>query len=103
MISPYFCLSPLQDMFLGELLGAVFLVQQSHLNHSITQRAITVRSGHVNIDGQTILRRTNGKLVKVLDHLDANAYYTEFAKLLNAKKQSAVVGSFDEQKRMWNK
>lgn len=91
------------DMFLGELLGAVFLVQQSHLNHSITQRAITVRSGHVNIDGQTILRRTNGKVVKVLDHLDARAYYTEFAKLLNAKKQSAVVGSFDEQKRMWNK
>ncbi|KAF6984686.1 hypothetical protein CFC21_002654 [Triticum aestivum] len=91
------------DMFLGELLGAVFLVQQSHLNHSITQRAITVRSGHVNIDGQTILRGTNGKVVKVLDHLDADAYYTEFAKLLNAKKQSAVVGSFDEQKRMWNK
>ncbi|VAH07354.1 unnamed protein product [Triticum turgidum subsp. durum] len=91
------------DMFLGELLGAVFLVQQSHLNHSITQRAITVRSGHVSIDGQTILRRTNGKVVKVLDHLDADAYYTEFAKLLNAKKQSAVVGSFDEQKRMWNK
>ncbi|VAH19123.1 unnamed protein product [Triticum turgidum subsp. durum] len=91
------------DMFLGELLGAVFLVQQSHLNHSITQRAITVRSGHVSIDGQTILRRTNGKVVKVLDHLNADVYYTEFAKLLNAKKQSAVVGSFDEQKRMWKK
>ncbi|KAI4965477.1 hypothetical protein ZWY2020_051966 [Hordeum vulgare] len=91
------------DMFLGELLGAVFLVQQSHLNHSITERAVTVSSGHVSIDGETVLHQANGKVVKVLDHLDANAYYTEFAKLLNTKKQSAVVGSFDEQKRMWNK
>ncbi|KQK06290.1 uncharacterized protein LOC100842948 isoform X2 [Brachypodium distachyon] len=91
------------DMFLGELLGAVFLVQQSHLNHSITERAISVSSGHVSIDGQTVLQQTNGKLVKVLDHLDPNAYYTEFAKLLNTMKQSAVVGSFDEQKKKWNK
>ena len=90
-------------MFLGELIGAVFLVQQSHINHSITERAISVSSGHVDTDGQTVLHQTNGKLVKVLDHLDANAYYTEVAKLLNAKKQSAVIASFDAQKRMWNK
>lgn len=90
------------DMFLGELLGAVFFVQQSHLNHSITERAIGVSSGHVSMDGQT-LHKTNGKLVKVLDRLDASAYYTEFAKLLNTMKQSAIVGSFDEQKRMWIK
>jgi len=90
------------DMFLGELLGAVFLVQQSHIDHSITERAISVSSGHADTDGQTVLHPTNGKLVKILDHLDASAYYTQFAELLSAKKQSAVVGSFDEQKRMWN-
>ena len=90
-------------MFLGELLGAVFLVQQSHINHSIAERAISVSSGHVDTDGQTVLHQSNGKLVKVLDHLDANTYYTEVAKLLNTKKQSAVVASFDAQKRMWSK
>jgi hypothetical protein len=93
----------MQDMFLGELLGAVFLVQQSHIDHSVTERAISVSSGHVDTDGQTVLHQTNGKLVKVLDHLDANAYYAEFAKLLNTMKQSAVVASFEEQKRMWNR
>jgi hypothetical protein len=90
-------------MFLGEILGAVFLVQQSHINHTITERAISVSSGHMDTDGQTVLHQTNGKLVKVLDHLDVNAYYTEFAELLNTKKQSAVIGSFEEQKRMWNR
>jgi hypothetical protein len=90
-------------MFLGEILGAVFLVQQSHIDHSITERAISVSSGHMDTDGQTVLHQTNGKLVKVLDHLDVNAYYTEFAELLNTKKQSAVIGSFEEQKRMWNR
>uniref|UniRef100_A0ACD5U396 Uncharacterized protein n=1 Tax=Avena sativa TaxID=4498 RepID=A0ACD5U396_AVESA len=90
------------DMFLGELLGSVFLVQQSHIDHSIIERAISVSSGDAGTDGQTVLHPTNGKLVKVLDHLDVSAYYTQFAELLSAKKQSAVVGSFDEQKRMWN-
>jgi hypothetical protein len=90
-------------MFLGEILGAVFLVQQSHIDHAITERAISVSSGHMDTDGQTVLHQTNGKLVKVLDHLDANAYYTEFAELLNTKKQSAVIGSFEEQKRIWNR
>lgn len=90
-------------MFLGELLGAMFLAQQSHRNYSITERAISVRYGHVSINGQTILDETNGKLVKVLDHLDSDAYYTELAKLLATKKQSALVGSFDEQKRTWSK
>ncbi|KAL6909954.1 hypothetical protein ACP4OV_001212 [Aristida adscensionis] len=91
------------DMFLGELLGSMFLVQQSHLNVSLTERIISVGSGYVSTDGQTILDETNGMLVKVLERLDANSYYREFAKLLTAKKQSALVGSFDEQKRMWSK
>jgi hypothetical protein len=90
-------------MFLGELLGSMFLVQQSHLNYSITEKVINVGSGHVSMDGQTILDETNGKLVKVLDRLDSDAYYTELAKLLATKKQSALVGSFDEQKRVWSK
>ncbi|XP_025807934.1 uncharacterized protein LOC112886291 isoform X2 [Panicum hallii] len=91
------------DMFLGELLGSMFLVQQSHLNCSITEKAINVGSGHVSMHGQTILDETNGKLVKVLDRLDSDAYYTELAKLLATKQQSALVGSFDEQKRVWSK
>ncbi|PUZ66017.1 hypothetical protein GQ55_3G272600 [Panicum hallii var. hallii] len=91
------------DMFLGELLGSMFLVQQSHLNCSITEKAINVGSGHVSMHGQTILDETNGKLVKVLDRLDSDAYYTELAKLLATKQQSARVGSFDEQKRVWSK
>jgi hypothetical protein len=90
-------------MFLGELLGSMFLVQQSHLNCSITEKAINVGSGHVSMHGQTILDETNGKLVKVLDRLDSDAYYTELAKLLATKQQSALVGSFDEQKRVWSK
>lgn len=91
------------DMFLGEVLGSMFLVQQSHLNYSITEKAISVGSGHVSMDGQTILDETNGKLVKVLDRLHSDTYYTELAKLVATKNQSALVGSFDEQKRMWSK
>nr|CAB3461498.1 unnamed protein product [Digitaria exilis] len=98
-----FFLHELQDMFLGEILGSMFLVRQSHLEYSITEKAISVVTGHVSMDGQTILDEINGKPVKVLYRLDSDAYYTELAKLLAAKKQSAIVGSFDEQKRLWNK
>jgi hypothetical protein len=90
-------------MFLGEVLGSMFLVQQSHLNYSITEKAISVGSGHVIMDGQTLLHETNAKLVKVLDCLHSDVYYTELSQLLATKMQSALVGSFDEQKRMWSK
>ena len=91
-----------QDIFLGEILGAVFLSDQFHLNPVMHAKQITVSAGNVNTDGQITIDQRNGKLVSVLDHVDSEAYYSQFANLLGDKKQSAVVGSFDEQKRKWS-
>ena len=43
-----------------------------------------------------------GKLVRVLESVNSTAYNDHFAKQLGVKKQSAVVGSFDEQRRVWS-
>ncbi|XP_020273633.1 uncharacterized protein LOC109848519 isoform X3 [Asparagus officinalis] len=90
------------DVFLGEILGAVFMSDQSHLSPVIKAKKIAVSIGNVSIDGQTTVDERNGKPVIVLDSLDTEAYYSIFAKFLGNKTQSAVVGSFDEQKKKWS-
>lgn len=64
-------------------------------------RRITVSVGNVTTDGQINIDDRNGKFINILDSLDSEVYYTQFAKLLGEKLQSAVIGSFDEQKRKW--
>lgn len=92
----------LQEIFLGELLGAVFLVDHSKLNPVMQIKPIRVLTGNLSQDGQITVDKC-GKSVNILDSFDSEAYYNVFADLLGDKRQSAVIGSFDEQKKMWSK
>jgi len=65
-------------------------------------KRITLSAGNETTDGQITIDQRNGKLVNVLDNVDHKAYYSRFANLLGDKRQSAMVGSFDEQKRKWS-
>ncbi|KAF3457232.1 hypothetical protein FNV43_RR01889 [Rhamnella rubrinervis] len=93
------------DTFLGEILGAVLLAgDQSHLNTTLQVKAIKVYAeGVESEDGQTVIDEKQGKLVKILDSVNAEAYYHILADQLGVEKQSAVLASFDEQKRMWRR
>ncbi|KAJ3687604.1 hypothetical protein LUZ61_016768 [Rhynchospora tenuis] len=101
-----FFLDPLAaktDIFLGEILGAVYLVEGSKLSHEVLVKSIRVLSNNnISEDGQIIIDNDHGKLVKVITDIEKEAYYTNFANLLNSKRQSAVIASFDEQKKLWS-
>lgn len=53
-------------------------------------------------DGEIRVDKRHGKPVDIVDDLDSEAYYNAFASLLGDKKQSAVVGSYEEQKKLWS-
>ncbi|KAH7573651.1 hypothetical protein ACOSP7_007444 [Xanthoceras sorbifolium] len=92
------------DTFLGEILGSVVLVSNhSYLKPTYQFKFIKVSTNGVESeDGQIVINEKQGKPVKVLENLDPRAYYGQFACELGSKKQSAVIGSFDEQRRMWS-
>lgn len=77
------------------------MVDQDKLNTRMQMKPITVLTGDLSQDGQIAVDR-NGKLVHILDDFDTEEYYEQFANLLGEKQQSAVIGSFDEQKRIWS-
>ncbi|CAI0466570.1 unnamed protein product [Linum tenue] len=95
----------MQDTFLGEILGAVVLAA----DHSILKLALQVKhikvlaGGDESKDGQIVIDEKQGKHVRALKCIDPDAYYEAFTNLLGEKKQSAVIGSFEEQKRIWNR
>ncbi|URE49425.1 Inosine-uridine preferring nucleoside hydrolase [Musa troglodytarum] len=89
------------EIFLGEVLGAVFLVEHSKLNPTMQTEKITVLTGNMSLDGQITVDKRYGKLVNIVDEFDSEAYYKLFADLLGDKQQSAVIGSFDEQQKIW--
>lgn len=93
-----------QDIFLGEILGAVILAGNSSvLKTTFQMRNIQVlATGVEHEDGQIVMNEDKGNFVKVLDHVDPVAYYHSFAQQLGDEKQSAVLKSFDEQKRRWS-
>lgn len=92
----------LQDTFLGEILGAVVLAGGSLLNPILQIKPIKVLADGVESkDGQTVVDEKQGKLVKILETVDPVAYYDTFANQMGVTKQSAVIGSFEEQRRIW--
>lgn len=95
----------MQDTFLGEILGAVFLAgDHSHLSPSLQVKPIKVYAeGTESKDGQTWIDVKKGKSVKILEKINHTAYYNVLAKQLSNEKQAAVLASFDEQKRKWSK
>ncbi|EYU43866.1 hypothetical protein MIMGU_mgv1a025646mg [Erythranthe guttata] len=92
------------DIFLGEILGAVVLGgNTSFLKTSYEVRNVeVVVNGAESENGETNIDENKGRLVKVLQDLDCLAYYHSFAKQLGYEKQSAVIRSFDEQRRLWS-
>ena len=94
----------LQDTFLGEILGAVVLANSpSSLDAKFEVKPIKVLAqGVESSDGKTVVDEKRGKLVRILSHVDAKAYYDLYAKRLGDQNQSAKVGSFGEQKRKWS-
>ncbi|KAM0902304.1 hypothetical protein ACQ4PT_019353 [Festuca glaucescens] len=92
------------DIFLGEVLGAVYMVQGSDLKSSVQLKTINVVANTTeSTDGQIVISKQSTKLVKVLSHFDGKTYYNRLANSLANKKQSAVIGSFEEQMAIWSR
>uniref|UniRef100_A0A5B7BPA6 Inosine/uridine-preferring nucleoside hydrolase domain-containing protein n=1 Tax=Davidia involucrata TaxID=16924 RepID=A0A5B7BPA6_DAVIN len=92
------------DTFLGEILGAVILAgDNSILNSAFQVKPIKVfATGVESEDGQITIDKKQGKPVKVLENVNPMVYYDLFANQLGDEKQSAVLGSFYEQRRIWS-
>ncbi|KAK8682126.1 hypothetical protein V6N13_054521 [Hibiscus sabdariffa] len=93
------------DIFFGEILGAVLMGGEDDPKLKPTMQELPIRviaEGDESIDGQILIDEKQGKLVQILKNIDPKAYYEQFADRLSDEKQSAVLGSYDEQKKMWN-
>ncbi|KAE8076900.1 hypothetical protein FH972_015521 [Carpinus fangiana] len=92
------------DTFAGEILGALVLAgDHSALKPTLQVKPIKVfAKGVESNDGQTVIDKIDGKPIKILENVNPAAYYDLFANQLGNAKQSAVVGSFGDQRRMWN-
>lgn len=88
---------------MGEILGAVVLAgDHSKLEPIWLAKPIMILAeGDESKDGQVVIDEKQGKFVKILENVEPEAHYDLFAKRLAVKKQSAVVGSFGEQRRIW--
>ncbi|XP_027119895.1 nucleoside hydrolase 3-like [Coffea arabica] len=93
------------ETFLGEILGAVVLAgDHSTLESTFEVKTVKVSAkGVESEDGRMIVSEKQGKLVNVLADVNSKAYYNLFANQLGDKNQSAIVGSFDEQRKLWSK
>lgn len=91
------------DMFIGEILGAVVAGDLSALKSTFELKKLKVSAtGVESEDGEISIDKEHGKTVKVLESVDPSAYYNVFAKRLGDKTQAAVIGSFNEQRRIWS-
>uniref|UniRef100_A0A452Z358 Inosine/uridine-preferring nucleoside hydrolase domain-containing protein n=1 Tax=Aegilops tauschii subsp. strangulata TaxID=200361 RepID=A0A452Z358_AEGTS len=92
------------DIFLGEVLGAVYMVQGSDLKSTVKLKQISVLADTMkNTDGQIVISKQSTKLVQVLSDFNVEIYYNRLANSLTNKKQSANVASFEEQKAIWSR
>ncbi|XP_023637200.1 uncharacterized protein LOC17882923 [Capsella rubella] len=92
------------DMFLGEIIGAVLLGGDlATLKPKLRSEQIKViAEGDESKDGQILIDKLRGKQIKILERVDLRGCYESFASRLDDKKQSAVIGSFEEQRKRWN-
>lgn len=93
------------DTFLGEILGAVVIGGADHsvLKLRFEKKTIEIHANGVESeDGQMSVNEQKGRSVRVLKNISSNAFHHSFAVHLGKKKQSAVIASFDEQRRLWS-
>lgn len=91
------------DIFLGEVLGAVYMVQGSNLEPSVEVKSICIVANTTESINGLILVKKSAKPVDVLYSLNTGAYYDHLANSLVNHKQSAAIGSFGEQKAIWSR
>eukprot|EP01018_Ginkgo_biloba_P029139 Gb_13968 [translate_table: standard] len=91
------------DMFLGEVLGAAVMVNQTQLKSVTMCKPLSVlASGEVDSDGSIVIDHRNGNPLCIVEDIDSFAYYNHVSATLNRNNQSAVIASFSAQKRLWN-
>lgn len=90
------------DIFLGEILGAVFLAGEPYLDSQMHVKPINIMVGDFTTDGQLFVDEKNGKAVNILENINSKAFYIQFAKYLSEINQTAVIGSFKQQKKQWS-
>ncbi|KAF6995851.1 hypothetical protein CFC21_012279 [Triticum aestivum] len=91
-------------IFLGELLGAVYLVEGSNMEHSLLLKPISIIADNTtSTDGQVVVNEQSANLVKVLEDFDSDEYYSRVANHLGNMERSAVIGSFTEQRASWSR
>lgn len=91
-------------IFLGELLGAVYLVEGSNMEPSLLLKPISIVAGNTtSTDGQVVVDEQSANSVKVLVDFDSDEYYSRVANHLGSMERSAVIGSFAEQRASWSK
>ncbi|RCV17777.1 hypothetical protein SETIT_3G246900v2 [Setaria italica] len=92
------------DMFLGEVLGAVYLVEGLNLKPSLQSNPISiVANSTISTDGQIVVNKESANSVKVLVDFSREEYYNRVANSLSNTEQSAVISSFEEQTRIWSR
>lgn len=91
-------------MFLGEVLGAVYLVEGLNIKPSLQLKPISiVTNSTASTDGQIVLDKQTAGSVEVLADFSTEQYYSQLANSLGNKEQSAVIGSFEEQIAVWSR
>lgn len=61
-----------------------------------------IAKGDESKDGQILIDKLQGKQIKILERVDLRGCYESFASRLDDKKQSAVIGSFEDQRKKWS-
>ncbi|KAL8230142.1 hypothetical protein R6Q59_000522 [Mikania micrantha] len=91
------------DMFSSEILGAIILAGDRKLLNSTfeTKHLKVFAEGQLSRDGEVIFDPHKKKGIKVLKGFNDESCYDIFSNNLLRRKQSAVIGSFDQQKRLW--
>lgn len=88
---------------MGEILGAVVLAEDLVKPVFQFKPVKILADGDESQDGQTVIYEKCGKLIQILQNLNQTAYIDLFANRLSDTKQSAVIKSFIDQKRIWYK
>ncbi|KAG2627626.1 hypothetical protein PVAP13_3KG129160 [Panicum virgatum] len=92
------------DMFLGEVLGAVYLVEGLNIKPSLQLKSISiVANSTISTDGQIVINKESANSVKVLGDFSSEEYYKRVANSLGNMKQTAVITSFEEQTIIWSR
>ncbi|XP_078441079.1 inosine-uridine preferring nucleoside hydrolase family protein isoform X2 [Wolffia australiana] len=92
------------DMFLGEVIGAAILAGDPTVGVVLETVSVKVMTGgDQNKDGMLKRESVNGRPVKVVKSVDPKGYHRHVARTLGDNRQSAVIASFDEQRRIWSK